>query len=280
MLSDRLVRWLSRHVSSDGKNSNMGMPITIATDIGLVRVDNQDRIAVMRVNTVYATSPAFVVVAVADGMGEMKDGVECAARTLAALFNTLVRVRQKRPAERLTLATEAANVIVNEFSGGNGGATLSALLVTADQGAWTVNVGDSRIYAAVSDSEKEKVVRLTVDDTRAGVGVGPGKGLLQFIGLGEGVIPHIGRVPVNAKRILITSDGMHFVRHEILSGIFLSSVEHKKIAEQLLIFAKLRGAPDNATLAVVDLYELVSLLPAMRKKGIEIWDAFDRLRIM
>jgi serine/threonine protein phosphatase PrpC len=280
MLNDRLVRWLSRRVSNFGLNSLEGMPIALGTDIGLVRTENQDRVAVMRVNTMSALSQTFVVVAVADGMGGMKDGAECATRTIAAFFNTLIRYRHQPPEERLKVAAETANSMVSEFSGGKGGATLSALVVTADQGVWTVNVGDSRIYAAGPGGLNGLVTRLTVDDSLAEAVGGHGRDLLQFIGMGLGIKPHIRQAPADLDRILITSDGVHFISPDTLSDIFLSTSENATVVSRLLSFVNWQGAHDNATLAVVNLSELLSLLPTVEETGIEVWDAFSGLHVM
>jgi serine/threonine protein phosphatase PrpC len=234
----------------------------------------------MRVNTMSAKSQTFVAVAVADGMGGMQDGAECATRTIAAFFNTLIRYRHQPPEERLKIATETANSMVSEFSGGKGGATLSALIVTADQGVWTVNVGDSRIYAAGPGGSNGLVSRLTVDDSLAEAVGGHGRDLLQFIGMGLGIKPHVKQVPADLDRILITSDGVHFISQDSLSDIFLSTNENSNVASRLLSFVKWRGAHDNASLALVNISELISLLPTVEETGIEIWDAFSGLHVM
>lgn len=280
MLNDRLIRWLSRSTFERGINSAIGMPVTLATDIGLVREENQDRVAAIRVNTMTAASRPFAVVALADGMGGMRDGAECATRTLSAFFNALIRFRQKNPKERLELAASIANMMVYEFSKGRGGATLSALLVSADQGYFTLNVGDSRIYAATAEGKVEDVIRLTVDDSLEEAVGGNGKELLQFIGMGVGLKPHINTVPQNAKRILITSDGIHFVGHESLCEVFRYTEKPSEVAERLLTLAKWRGAPDNASLAITALPELYKSLSVSDETGIEVWDSFSALHIM
>ncbi|TFI11241.1 MULTISPECIES: protein phosphatase 2C domain-containing protein [unclassified Herbaspirillum] len=280
MLNDKLVRWLSRQVPTSGINSDIGMPVTLATDIGLTRTENQDRVALMRVNTSSSKGQTFFVAAVADGMGGMQDGAMCATKTLAAFFNSLVRNRQKSPSERLKIAAEDANTAVYEYCKGKGGATLSAILVTADQGVWTVNVGDSRIYASMADTAKEKVTRLTVDDSLEEVAGGQDRGLLQFIGIGFGLLAHVKIVPVDAERILITSDGVHFIRHETLCDTFFQTLEHRQAAARLTALAKWNGAPDNASLVVLSISELINSISEREDSGIELWDPFGALHIM
>lgn len=279
MLNNRLIRWFSRPAAISGVNSLLGIPISLGSHVGLIREENQDRVAAMRVHTTSASSQSFTVIALADGMGGMKDGAQCASRTLAAFFNALIRFRQETSMDRLKFAADAANLAVNEFSNGGGGATLSALLIGADQ-CLTLNVGDSRIYATVQDNEKEKVVRLTVDDSLEEAVGGHGKDLLQFIGMGEGLISHISEVPRDADRILITSDGVHFIRHETLCDVLIQAQGERQVAEQLITLAKWRGAPDNASLAITSLAKLSSSNLVAEETGVELWDPFGALHIM
>lgn len=280
MLNNRLIRWFSRPVAISGVNSLLGIPTSLSSHIGLIREENQDRVAAMRVHTTSASSQSFTVIALADGMGGMQDGAQCASRTLAAFFNALIRFRQETSMDRLKFAADAANLAVNEFSNGGGGATLSALLIGTDQQCLTLNVGDSRIYATVKDNEKEKVVRLTVDDSLEEAVGGHGKDLLQFIGMGEGLIPHISEVPRDADRILITSDGVHFIRHETLCDVLIQAQGERQVAEQLTNLAKWRGAPDNASLAITSLAKLSSSKLEAEETGVELWDPFGALNIM
>lgn len=279
MLNDRLVRWFLRPTSSSGLNLATGMPIAVGTDIGLVRAENQDRVAVMRVNANSALSQPFLVVALADGMGGMLNGAECAARALAAFFNAVIRFRHKPAEERLAVAAGAANRFVNEYSNGNGGATLSALLVDVDQQVFTLNVGDSRIYALCEGGE-EKALRLTTDDSLEEVVGGHGKELLQFIGMGDGLIPHVSKPSKNLERVVITSDGVHFIGHELLSDVLHHSEKHREVVDRLITLARWRGAPDNASAAVVFLKPLLNSLSRSDESGVEIWDPFSALHVM
>lgn len=50
MLNEHLIKWLSRGVADKSAGSTARPSIAIATDIGLVRKENQDRVACMRFN--------------------------------------------------------------------------------------------------------------------------------------------------------------------------------------------------------------------------------------
>ena len=279
MLNARLVRWLSRKTPSAQTNADISLPVVLATDVGLIRNENQDRVAALRVNTTSANGQTFAVIAVSDGMGGMRDGAECATRAISALFHEVVRFRNLPPKDRIERAVESANTLVHEYAGGKGGATLSALLVTADQGAWIANVGDSRVYG-VEGKESQKVIRLTVDDTLEEAVGGHGRELLQFIGMGPGMRPHISKVSSDIDRVLISSDGVHFIAPEMLCDTFLNVQSNFELAEQLLAIARWRGAPDNASLAAISLTQLISELPKTDESGVEVWDAFTGLHVM
>lgn len=277
MLNDRLIRWFSRTTKESGRNFTTDMPVFLASDIGLVREENQDRVALMRV---HAVSKPFVVLALADGMGGMRNGSECAVRTMSTFLHSIIRYRQLAPGERLEAAAHKANEAVYEYSKGAGGATLSALLVGVDHPAMTLNVGDSRIYVTVADNNETKVARLTVDDSLEEAVGGQGKELLQFIGMGEGLKAHINAVPNNAKRLLVTSDGIHFVRQESLSDVLINAKTLPEVASNLVTLAKWGGAPDNASLAVTQLPELIESLSGSQDTGVEVWDSFSALHVI
>ncbi|SDE49401.1 PP2C family protein-serine/threonine phosphatase [Desulfuromonas thiophila] len=277
MLNDRLIRWFSRPTAESGGNLVAEMPVFLTTDVGLVREENQDRVAMMRV---HAVSKPFVVLALVDGMGGMRNGSECAVRAMSAFLYSIIRYRQLAPAKRLEAAAHKANEAVYEYSKGAGGATLSTLLVGCDHPAMTLNVGDSRIYATVADNNEIKVSRLTVDDSLEEAVGGQGKELLQFIGMGKGLKAHIDSVPDNAKRLLVTSDGVHFIRQESLSDVLINAKTLPEIASNLVTLAKWGGAPDNASLAVTQLPELIQSLSGSQDTGVEVWDSFSALHVM
>ena len=145
---------------------------------GMIREQNQDRVACMRFCSRLNDVAPFVVIALSDGMGGMKDGAECASRTVAGFFDSIVRNRHLDEVSRISLAAEEANESVYRFAGGYGGATLSAVLVS-ELGAFIVNVGDSRIYAEVQASGVQ-LRRLTIDDSLAEIVGGNGRDLLQY----------------------------------------------------------------------------------------------------
>lgn len=51
MFTERLARWLARSSAKSGINRPEDLNAVLSTDIGLVRAENQDLIAAIRVNT-------------------------------------------------------------------------------------------------------------------------------------------------------------------------------------------------------------------------------------
>jgi len=280
MLTDTLIRWFSRPTPARGAGNFWDMPVALHTYIGMVRDENQDRVAAMRVNATSSTGKPFLVIAIADGMGGLRDGGQCATLALSAFFNTVIQLRHSAPKDRMLMAANAANLSVHEFSGGRGGSTLSAILVSIDDDPIGINIGDSRIYATVPENQETTVIRLTVDDSLKEAVGGDGTELLQFVGMGEGLIPHICQIPNDATRILITSDGIHFVRHESLCDVLLHTRDRSELADRLITLATWSGAPDNASLAISNLPELIQALATDRVTAVEIWDAFSALHIL
>jgi PPM family protein phosphatase len=203
---ETVATWLSRPVPERAQNQCFDFPAILATDIGLQREENQDRVAALRLSARQSSQPIIAVV-VADGMGGMRDGARCATLAASSFFYALVRHRHQGLEQRAAAAVAHANDAVYAFAGGRGGATLSALLFDAGVPPVIINLGDSRIYAC---GKGVKVERLTVDDSLEEAVGGHGRELLQFVGMGAGMQPHIRAVPSGVMELALTTDGIQF----------------------------------------------------------------------
>lgn len=219
----------------------------LATDVGVVRSENQDRVAVVEVGRHADHGRSFLCAAVSDGMGGMVAGEECATSTLAYFFASLSMSPADRFDERLARATALANAEVYRRYQGKGGATLSAVLIDEAGEAWFVNVGDSRIYAVLQGGYS--LERVTVDDTMEEAFGGQGRELMQFIGIGSALLPRVGRLPPDADEVFITSDGAHYFPHELLSELVLKAGDPRRAAERIIALSRWLGGPDNASIA-------------------------------
>ncbi|MCC7679904.1 PP2C family serine/threonine-protein phosphatase [Janthinobacterium sp. FW305-128] len=277
MLNYRIARWLRLNAKGKTTSTYQEGAVVLATDTGTSRSENQDRVAMMRVSSSPNTSP-FSVVALTDGMGGMSDGGECATIGLAAFFNSIVKLRNTNPSEMLRLASLEANQAVFNLAKGYGGATLSAVYISPDSSAITLNIGDSRIYGWHADEGSNDITRLTVDDNLQEAVGGTGTELLQFCGMGPGLRPHVGIVPKAIQKLAITSDGVHFISNHVFNDILFNTGQLADISKQLLTYARWRGSPDNASLALIDIKDLKNDL-RYEESGINLTDSFNMLEV-
>lgn len=283
-LQRRLQNWLMRETAGKDAATIDDLSVAIATDVGLVRKENQDRIAVLRFYSPQGSS--FIVGALCDGMGGMVDGSTCAAIALSTFFATCVRFRDRPIRERLSTATSHANILVYESYGGRGGATLSAFLVDSSGARSSVNVGDSRIYQISSG----KLEQLSVDDTLAGQvertsPLGSGDNhfgeLLQFIGVGPALEPHLIDIdlPSSSHELLLTTDGAHSVTELAMRGVVSNADDPLIGVSRLTELANWLGGHDNAS---VMLASSLDVLGEYRNEptGIAVWDPFGEFQLV
>lgn len=238
-----------------------GVDCALGTSLGLQREENEDRALLYRGSLL--DGQPYLLMAVADGMGGMVSGAECARRTLAG-FATAFQGSEVRDLEKRLLQAilEANDNVFGEF-GGRGGATISAILIVKNGATLAVNVGDSRIYSF--DRENGEAVCLTEDDTieahvaRLENRAPPadsdfiGSQLLQFVGIGGAIHPHIIPIPSErlAKGLLITSDGAHRCPHSVFEALAEHASSARELVTRLLSFADWIGGYDNATAAAI-----------------------------
>lgn len=255
-------------VSDKATRSLFDGSLVLSTDVGLVRLKNEDRAAFAKVSRSDG-EPALNLLALSDGMGGMAEGATCATMALAAFFeDACTGGANRRPEEILESASFAANDAVYTKFGGRGGATLSAVAWLNHREISIVNVGDSRVFHQ-SGAISEKLKRLTIDDTMREAFGGDGKELIQFIGLGKGMRPHTSTLHASGH-IILTTDGIHFIDHSLLGEITNRASTAKSKADRAIALSRWLGGPDNATIAVVDLDNFPSLVAAPSPL-LEIW---------
>lgn len=273
LFREKIAGWLSRIGPQRSLNQCFDLPVVLGTDIGLQRSENQDRVGALRINGEHP----LIAVAVVDGMGGMRDGGVCATLALSSFFYALTANRNYDLRRRADVAISHANEEVFRFAKGKGGATLSAVLLGQDINPFIVNIGDSRIYAFGGG---KKVERLTRDDSLAEAVGGHGRELLQFVGMGEGMQPHIRPISAGIQNLALTTDGIHFVESASLEAILAHTVELKSASERLTALARWWGAPDNASSAIVGLRSLEKHLGNSEDGGVQLWDPFGSLSVI
>ena len=145
VLKNQLSAWLMRRTAISGARRVAPISAGVATEIGNVRTDNQDRVAIARIRD--RAGRAFVVAALADGIGGMQDGAEGAATAIGCLIGELVVAAQSNdePQKWLARSAMSANRAVHTRLRGNGGSTLAATLTDGTSQAHWLSVGDSRV---------------------------------------------------------------------------------------------------------------------------------------
>jgi PPM family protein phosphatase len=240
-----------------------------ATDVGMVRTNNQDTaLSFFTTTRSVDERPDFGLFIVADGMGGHHDGEKASAitaRTFAAeitkaLYLPLLAGNDEEDrapiSEILVEAVRKANssVIANVPDGGT---TLTAVTIIGDL-AYVVHVGDSRIYL-ISRDGLEQVTRdhslvqrlIELDQlTPEEAADHPQKNVL-YRALGQSESLEVDtltrRLPPHSC-LLLCSDGLwnQVEENEILE-IVRNNKNPQEACEQLVSLANARGGIDNVT---------------------------------
>jgi serine/threonine protein phosphatase PrpC len=276
-----LFNWLMRTTTSSAVRRLAELPVSIATDIGLARPDNQDRAVVVRIQLIESHSSTIVVLC--DGMGGMSDGAICACLAITTFLWNCIQNNQVPLQDRLMAAIDKANEVVFERYRSKGGTTFSAFIIDSLEGALGINTGDSRIYSI----RDYKLSQLTVDDTVAEQFASyeelQGRNeLLQYIGMGQNFSPHLITFDTNTMLpdLFLTSDGLHFLDKKLIQAVIKQAPNSAVALQQLIDLAKWHGGQDNASGVFTS--NLPALLTPRAKNAsfpVKIWDAFGELEV-
>jgi protein phosphatase len=231
-----------------------------ATDVGLVRTNNQDQLLV--------DPPLF---AVADGMGGHAAGEVAALTAIQALKDAF---QHDRTSDGLVVATREANRSVWQRAQSQAtmrgmGTTLVALALVNDGGEEElaiVNVGDSRVYL-LRQGEFEQLttdhslVQALIDDgqlSQAEADIHPQRHVLtRALGIDPDVpVDVLDVLPVKGDRFLLCSDGLTKEVDDKKVASVLRRVEQPgEAARELVKEARSQGGSDNITVVVVDVVD-------------------------
>ena len=231
-----------------------------ATDVGLVRSNNQDQLLV---------APGLY--AVADGMGGHAAG-EVASLTAIKALDAAFEASDERTAASLESAAKAANRAVWEQARTNRemlgmGTTLVALAVVENDdgtsGLAVAHIGDSRLYlyrdkALTQVTVDHSLVQELIDEgqiSQAQAAVHPQRHVLtRALGVEPAVdVDVIQIAPENNDRYLLCSDGLpREASDDQIAAILSRFPDPSEAAKELVELANSRGGSDNVTVVVVD----------------------------
>jgi protein phosphatase len=230
-----------------------------ATDVGLVRTNNQDSLLV--------ADPLF---AVADGMGGAAAGEVASNTAIAGLQQAFSAAGVPTP-DNLTEAARSANRAVWEQAEANPemrgmGTTLVALALVDGGRLAAVNIGDSRLYLLRDDSLRQVtsdhnlVAELVAEGriSKEEAEVHPRRNIMtRALGVDPDVdIDLFVEDPQPSDRWLLCSDGLpRELRDEHIVSILRRFADPQEAARELVEEAKRRGGNDNITAVVVDVVD-------------------------
>ncbi|WP_028768972.1 PP2C family protein-serine/threonine phosphatase [Shewanella fidelis] len=252
-IKQHIQLWLNRPIESGAVRELLNSSVAMASDVGNIRPENQDRVVCVQVQVSAAKS--FIIGVLCDGMGGMASGADCASLSIASFLTSCIKNQLMPIGERLITAAEDANNDVYSQYSGNGGATLSAFILDSEGQFEAINVGDSRIYANLSHGIKQ----YSIDDTFAGqnadaAGVHLSKGLLQFIGVGADLKPQLVKFPKirQIKRLILTSDGAHYIEASTFKQILNQRFSAAELCTRIIDVSKWCGGYDNTSILIAN----------------------------
>lgn len=286
-MSPQLSKNNSKNLSSDRldelRNLQMSVDVHVIacgkTDPGNVRHINEDNLLLALPDLNRRVSPgeslkctvgpSGVLLAVADGMGGNLAGEVASDLALQSLAEEwAVRTRQRPIADALCESVQASNERVwqawqNNPAWRGMGTTLTAVLILGRQ-AYVVEVGDSRCYLIRNHRIKQvtkdqSLVELLVDSghmSRSEAHITGGSVVLQAIGLHQQV--EVEEISLDLKQndwLILCTDGLYNqITDKEIKSVIKTEKEPHIISEKLVALAKNRGAPDNVTVIVVQVF--------------------------
>ncbi len=260
---EELISWL-RAPLAKAISSPFGNIVSLGTRVGKGRPANQDRLLVARFPD--AGGQPTDVVAVCDGMGGMESGERCAELGIANFVVSLGALvgLGRRLGEALQEAAQYANARVRERYHGEGGTTLTAVLLNRGQ-AWACTVGDTRLFG----SGAAGFAQLSHDDTVAGalaeVHHHPKNSfdllaepehlkLLQYVGMKGEIEPHVFSIdrPNKYRFLFICSDGAYRPPANLLPALAAEATSPRQLVERLCALAEFVGGADDASAVAID----------------------------
>lgn len=254
-------------------SSNEHLQFGQATDVGMVRTNNQDAVfSFVATSRSAQQRPDFGLFVVADGMGGHHDGEKASALTASMVASYITHyiflpmLSSDEDTERVPItesmisAVQKANAdIITKVP--DGGTTLTAVAVIGDL-AYVAHVGDSRIYLVTKDNIEQitrdhslvqRYVELNLL-TREEASVHAQKNVL-YRALGQSETLEVDaltrRLPPNSK-LMLCSDGLwNLVSDDEIMDIVSKHSNPQEACDKLVALANAHGGTDNITVILL-----------------------------
>lgn len=242
----------------------MTVQVRAATDLGLRRAHNEDRLGVW-IGGDAEVAERGVLMIVADGMGGASGG-EIASQLAVDCVMRHYRESSNGIAEDLKRSIQAANRAIHdhgravpELSGM--GTTCTALVVRGDEG-YFAHVGDSRAYLVRDGAihqlthDHSLVAQLVLDRhlTPEQAKVDPRRNVVtRSVGVGAEVEVDAARLgePVRAgDTLVLCTDGLHGLVADDEIARLASQADLERACHELITLARERGGFDNITAVI------------------------------
>ncbi|MFZ2863181.1 MAG: protein phosphatase 2C domain-containing protein [Ignavibacteriaceae bacterium] len=269
------------------EKKQLGIKYFGASDIGLVRTENQDSFGKFPKDDLNMYQSKGILFMVADGMGGHTGGKEASQTAVDVVGNEYFSFDSEIISSALLYSFKKANYKINQTSQDalqfrKKGTTCSALVIENDR-AHIAHVGDSRIYKISDDS----IVQFTNDHTEVGEMVRkkiiteeeaknhPSKSILiRAMGIETDLeVDLIENIFISSGDcFVLCSDGLSKVLPEEIKKIVLSNPE-EEACKKLISLANDRGGNDNVTVLVIKIVDehsndnQIRQTPAVKKKN-------------
>jgi protein phosphatase len=269
------------------EKKQLGIKYFGASDIGLVRTENQDSFGKFPKDDLNMYQSKGILFMVADGMGGHTGGKEASQTAVDVVGNEYFSFDSEIISSALLYSFKKANYKINQTSQEalqfrKKGTTCSALVIENDR-AHIAHVGDSRIYKISDDS----IVQFTNDHTEVGEMVRkkiiteeeaknhPSKSILiRAMGIETDLeVDLIENIFISrGDCFVLCSDGLSKVLPEEIKKIVLSNPE-EEACKKLISLANDRGGNDNVTVLVIKIVDehsndnQIRQTPAVKKKN-------------
>lgn len=280
-MEELLVQRLNRPIQGNRTAFSIEGKAVLATTVGLIRKENEDRAIVARFFSQKLNVPIYCYI-LSDGMGGMANGGLAATLTVTYFLTKLVEsIDSKFSVEdSIKAAVQEAHKKVCASINFKGGATLSAIIAVKPGELYAVNVGDSRIYQCTTES----LLQITEDDDiknflskikgiEVNNVIAQRNGLTKFIGM-EGDLEISVDHCSSSSDFFIISDGISLIGEENLNHLYENKTSDSEFLQRCIHLSNWFGGKDNATGIYISLSQLYSTENIDNRSSdfIEIWD--------